>query len=219
MPKGKGGNVKRAISGAGPRIWDELKARDIPVTVFQREMEGERKIRGSAYSTVWSYLKGRVEPAAEFVREAGDYLGVREEYLIKGELPKTEGEHQVSRQENLSPGSPMVERVLESRGWPPGPRALFHEAWRRYVAGATDAEIPEDTLLRLGASLLVLVQTPSRLWGFQHEMSARQQDDFAVAMLQALMLAMPESGKGDSLEDIDERYPTTAGKLSEDNDA
>ena len=77
------------------------------------------------------------------------------------------------------------------------------------VSGAKDKEIPEQTLIRLGAALLRFVLLPSELWGFRHDMSARQKDDCAAAMLHALMLAMPKPSKGDNVNDIDTRYPMT----------
>jgi transcriptional regulator with XRE-family HTH domain len=96
MAKSKGGNIPRLITGAGPRLKEELKRAGVPVTTFREEMERRRdagrRVGGTAYSTVHGYLQGRVEPTAEFLREAADYLQLREAYLSRGELPRTEEE-------------------------------------------------------------------------------------------------------------------------------
>ena len=199
------GNIPRRVTGAGPNLHRELEKQGIDVTVFQKEMK-RRGVRGSAYSTIWGYLKGRVEPAREFLQEASDYLGVREEYLLTGEGPRTENEERLAKFEDRGPGSPFVDVPLEQLGLTPGTRELFHEAWRRYVA-AVPGDLNDKELVRLAAALWGLFQIPSRMWGFQHEMSGRHLNDYVTAMLHALMLAMPDEGKGDEWKDRDTLFP------------
>ena len=208
------GNVKREVSGAGGRIKDELKSRGRSVRDLQVTLE-KKGVRGSAYSTVWKYMENHVEPAAEFVRAAADELGLREEYLLKGQYPKSVVEGRVTKQENLRPGSPLIDEVLDNLGWSEGPRALFHEAWRRYAAGAQGKrQLLDAQLIQLGATLLMLVEVPKKIWGFQHTMSGRQRDDYAVAMLHALMLAMPDAGHGDRISDRGKKYPTHPSEIN-----
>ena len=207
------GNVGREVSGAGPRLLEELKEQGISVRDFHGRIS-KSGVRGSAYSSVWNYLQGRVEPASEFLREAGKILGLREAYLARGDLPKTLKEERTKalqeREERLKergPGALLVEEALASVDWGVGPRALFHDAWRRYVAGVDGGDLPDEVLLQMGAVLLLFVDLPSKVWGFRHDMSPPQSDDFRVAMLHALMLAMPAAGEGDHLKERDVRWP------------
>ena len=206
------GNVGREVSGAGPRLFEELKERGISVRDFHARIK-KSGVRGSAYSSVWSYLQGRVEPAAEFLREAATILDLREAYLSRGDLPKTRQEERTEalrerekRLKERGPGALIVDEGLESVDWGVGPRALFHDTWRRYVAGAK-GDLSDTVLLQMGALLMTFVDLPRKVWGFSHDLSGQQADDFRVAMLHALMLALPTAGEGDHLKERDVRWP------------
>ena len=55
-----------------------------------RRFHGEMRPRlnggksGSAYNTILAYLNNQSEPSLEFLRQAADVLGVRQEWLIVG---------------------------------------------------------------------------------------------------------------------------------------
>lgn len=203
VSKGQGGNIKREISGVGARLAGLLKRRGISVSAFQEALH-KKSVPGSGYSTVFGYLKGRVEPAPEFVRAAAAQLGIRYEWLTTGDGEETEAEQTVTKKEAIADpfGDYGILGDLVLMGWSSGARALFHDAWRRYVAGVrTDKEIPQVTVTVLGLMILKLVLLPSELWGFKHRLSEREEADFHIAMLRALMLAMPEAGRGDTLEE------------------
>jgi len=81
-------HVARPITGAGPRLKATLDERGISVRSFQRQLEASG-VRGAAYSSVWSYLTGKVEPPVEFLDAAAARLELRLEYLRKGTGPRT----------------------------------------------------------------------------------------------------------------------------------
>jgi hypothetical protein len=183
----------RPISGAGPRLKQVLDERGISVRLFTGRMKG---IRGAHYSSVWSYLLGRVEPPEEFLEAAARELDLRPDYLLRGELPKY-----IAQERVRGPGDPRVDDALQRSGWSDATRALFHEAWGRQVAAVPRDEVITDALLlEMGMDLLGLVELPQKLWGFAHDLKEPARNDAAVALLHALMLLMPAAGAGDRVE-------------------
>lgn len=81
--------LRRAI-----QAWGSIRA-------FHLEMK-KRKVRGSSYPTIHSYLKGDTVPGRQFMRTASEVLEVREEWLVSGEGRMTEeGERLQQRGEEL----------------------------------------------------------------------------------------------------------------------
>lgn len=81
--------LRRAI-----QAWGSIRA-------FHFEMK-KRKVRGSSYPTIHSYLKGDTVPGRQFMRTASEVLEVREEWLVSGEGRMTEeGERLQQRGEEL----------------------------------------------------------------------------------------------------------------------
>ena len=197
VSKGKGGNIKREISGVGARLAGLLKRREIEIASFQRALR-KAGVPGSGYSTVFGYLQGRVEPAPEFVRAAASELGVRFGWLMTGEDEETEAEQRVTSVEQGGPSNRELTEYVGKQGWTASTQALFFGAWRRYVAGMPGGNVPDYELLFLGMLLVDLVSLPVDHWGFKHKLSDRETNDLAVAALHWLMLAMPEPGTGDS---------------------
>ena len=195
------------------RLNERIDHRFRSIREFQKAVEevATEGMRGISYGSVYQYVKGGLEPPLSFLRPAADVLGVKLGWLITGEGPRTDDEERVTRYEHLGPGSLVVDEPLESMGWTPGTRALFHEAWRRYVAAARDDHLTDDDMLALGATLLLVILDMRKVWGFQHEMSGRQLNDYVTAMAQALMLAMPDEGEGDHLKDRGTLFPMTLG--------
>ena len=60
-------------------------------------------------------------------------------------------------------------------------------------------EISEDEILELAADLRWLLFLPLAVWGFDHEPDYETFSNYGVAMLHALMLLMPASGRGDPI--------------------
>ncbi len=73
----------------GERLRRELEKRKMSVKRFQETLH-EKKVRGSAYSSVWSWLNDDKNPPLEFIRAAAKLLGVREQWLETGDGPRTE---------------------------------------------------------------------------------------------------------------------------------
>lgn len=179
------------------------------VRLFQTEMEERSRAReaadgppipGVTLPSIQSYVRTEdpVEPSLDFLRAAADLLGVRFAWLVAGEGEMTTAEERVSE---LEAQPRMIDEAAEAHGLDPATRALFFAAWRRLVAGLAEKDVPEFYLMSLAADLLGLLELPRRLWGYAHELDERTFNDFAAALLHALMLAMPEPGAGDTIEE------------------
>lgn len=164
---------------------------------IRRFADAMPKVRGATYGMIHRYLKGETDPPLEFLEAAAGVLGVRVEWLAHGKEPMTAREERVSELERDRVGADLLENAAIARGFTPGTRALLFDAWRRLAAGVPQQDIPERDLIVMAAQLLALLDLPTQLWGFKHEMPERELNDYAVAMLSALMRAMPESGAGD----------------------
>lgn len=157
---------------------------------------------GASLTSIQAYLNGTVEPSRRFIREAAAVLGVRAAWLDYGELPITE-EELSSTDTDAAPaaGHPMLDAAAAHYGLDATTRTLLGAATRRYAAGCREQSTDPHFEERLGLELLTLLDLPRELWGFNHHMSKRQLNDYAVAMLNALMMAMPDAGNGDLLEE------------------
>lgn len=93
--------TKRAISGAGPRLKDEIGR------IYDRGYEAFRSqlghVKGSSKASFWSYLEGETEPPAAFLREAARVLGLTESWLLTGVGPKTTAEQIASHGQDRGP--------------------------------------------------------------------------------------------------------------------
>ncbi|MCH7623707.1 MAG: helix-turn-helix transcriptional regulator, partial [Nitrospinae bacterium] len=57
----------------------------ISIREFHRRMGPDgRGVSGASYPNIHRYLKERVEPSLEFLRQAAEECGVRQEWLIVG---------------------------------------------------------------------------------------------------------------------------------------
>jgi len=177
--------------------------------------------------------KRRPGPRAEFMGALKRaFPEVRLEWLILGEGQPTEVAQKLAAPDGLEAraeggdsnsgaggGSRFAARVLER--YPdlellsPEASALFMAALTRLAMGEPNMAFDEDQLLELAGDLRWLVLCPLGAWGFQHDPPYRAFSDYAVAMLHALGLLMPETGRGDPVADYAEsigprlrrRYP------------
>jgi hypothetical protein len=136
-------------------------------------------------------LLGEGEPTAlahTLVRDGG---------LESGEGPSEEGDVEEG------PAVSLTTRILASYTdlelLAPEASALFTAALTRYAMGEPSMEIDEEQLLELAGDLRWLLWLPVSTWGFDHEPGYERFSAYCVAMLQALMLAMPSSGKGEKI--------------------
>ena len=73
----------------GERLQTAVDAKYENAHQFQGDM-ASRGVKGSAYPSIYSYLKGKSAPSLEFLQEAAKLLGVRLMWLAFGEGPPTE---------------------------------------------------------------------------------------------------------------------------------
>lgn len=141
---------------------------------------------------------------------------VRLEWLVLGEGQPTrlaqtlaspdgiEARAQGAAAGERDPGTAFAARVLER--YPdlellsPESSALFMAALTRLATGEPDVAVRETDLLELAGDLRWLLFAPLAMWGFRHTPPYRVFSDYCVAMLQALMLLMPDTGDGDPIE-------------------
>ena len=83
----------------------------------------------------------------------------------------------------------------------PEASALFMAALTRLAMGEPKLALDEKDLMQLAGDLRWLLLLPPGAWGFHHAPPYRTFSDYAVAMLHALSLLMPESGEGDPIAD------------------
>ena len=73
----------------GERLQTAVDAKYENAHQFQGDM-AKRGVKGSAYPSIYSYLKGKSAPSLEFLQEAAELLGVRLMWLAFGEGEPTE---------------------------------------------------------------------------------------------------------------------------------
>jgi len=83
----------------------------------------------------------------------------------------------------------------------PEASALFMAALTRLAMGEPELALDEKDLMQLAGDLRWLLLLPPGAWGFHHTPPYRTFSDYAVAMLHALSLLMPDSGEGDPIAD------------------
>lgn len=199
--------LKRPVSGAGPRLHEELKDRGISVRSFQRTLAATG-IRGSSYSSLWSYLGGNVEPPLEVVREAAELLGLAEPWLATGAGPRTLEEIGADAKGGPGAGDDFSRRLSEeiAKFFPDlgeaGLRAdMLGWVWSRLSAGTfvSDPETGRDRSWRpltdeekLGVARRITeaISTPLRLFGVDpgHMGNDRYAELYLAAMFQALVI-------------------------------
>lgn len=79
----------------------------------------------------------------------------------------------------------------------PEASALFLGALTRYAMAEPGMALDEGRILELAADLRWLLLLPPALWGFRHDPDYERFSDYSVAMLHAVMLALPGPGEGD----------------------
>lgn len=159
----------------------------------------------------------RAGPRTDFVAALkGAFPGLRLEWLILGDGAPTTVEARLAAPEGLEAragardgeGAAFAARVLER--YPdlellsPEASAAFMAALTRLAMGEPDMALDERRLLELAGDLRWLLLLPVGAWGFRHAPPYRAFSDYALALLHALSLLMPESGEGDPIEAHDD---------------
>lgn len=167
------------------------------------------KVRGASYANVHAYVGGRREPSVGFLRAAAGALQVRESWLISDDGMPTQVEEKLrSNVTGISESELLKRRKLavlferefpEYKTFPAVVMEAVKETLRRYVAGLPEGEAPVRTLSEFFADLRRLLLLPFWNWGFRHHLSDAEFTNYAIGILNALMLILPAPGQGDPL--------------------
>lgn len=96
-------------------------------------------------------------------------------------------------------GGLLADRLPDLGLLSPEASALFLGALTRYATGDPGMDVGEREILELAEDLRWLLLLPLSLWGFRHEPDYERFSAYSVAMLHALMQAMPGPGRGDPI--------------------
>jgi len=192
------------------RLGDAIAAwRSGSVREFQREIEPmlkERGERGGSYTMIHRYLKkGDPQPPTGFLLVAAELLGVRTEWLLAGKGQMTEAEEQVATLPRSELGFKMPGPVaaLATRGgmhvitlWMAVARQLIVASKR------TRGDVTPEEMEAIGAAISEFVIAPlDRLYP-EPVTDLQGHEEYLVAALHALNLAIPSRGQGRPLDDM-----------------
>ncbi|MBI4539485.1 MAG: helix-turn-helix transcriptional regulator [Gemmatimonadetes bacterium] len=193
------------------RLREAIDLRGVSVRAFHREMTG-RRVAGSSYPTIHRYLSGRTSPSLEFLREAAQVLGVREAWLAAGEGGPTETEEAMRSAQSRLLGDDWEASFKEARGKLPHMSALqphvqaaFLDTWGRYERFRRPLLFvgtfpPELLSARLGEAMLDQIMAPFEQWGVHAIVGSHEFNDYVMAALQAINLAMSVPLESEELE-------------------
>ena len=105
------------------------------IRAFQRAIAATG-VRGSAYPTIHSYLKGATQPSDEFLTQAAKILSVRKEFLRTGQGHRTDAEAVLSQ---VSP----IPGVKVSP-----PQEVLYEVSRMAIKSLVEFEVPTGFVTR-----------------------------------------------------------------------
>ncbi|MHB1194788.1 MAG: hypothetical protein ACYC6F_17310 [Longimicrobiales bacterium] len=92
-------------------------------------------------------------------------------------------------------------------------RACFAVAWQRLADSCPDHDLTPEQLNKMGHQLLNLLRSPLDSWGFDREGTRgdpRRQEDYVLAMLHALMVAMQGPGDGEPIVGLEQKGDRSA---------
>ena len=171
-------------------------------------------VRGSSYGSVQNYAKGTSEPPLEFLFAAADHLGVRRDWLVDDLGPMLECDQEVERviPEPASEEADLPEEVLRflsgsapdisadfeghGRTWgadtSPTVRRLFIDVLKRRVAlTQSNRDLEKGEILEIAVQLGRMAWEPWAQLSGGIKSDSYEWEAYAVAILHALMLAMP----------------------------
>jgi transcriptional regulator with XRE-family HTH domain len=81
-------------------------------------------------------------------------------------------------------------------------RSVFRVAWGRLADGCRDRDLSPEKMNAIGRLLLDQIESPLRSWGYRSDSAAspRELEDYVIALLHALMIAMAHPAQGDPFE-------------------
>ena len=164
---------------------------------LQKEVEKEagRGTRGTSYASVYEYVegKGKTEPPLSFLRPAARVLGVRVEFLITGEEPRTKEEHLVKGLDTtLAEAAEAILALGGDASW-----NMFMRLVARLLLSCPDRKkAGEEVVGHLAYHLQQRILESYHAFnpaGFDEQV---RQTDYLEATLHAMALAVPDPGQG-----------------------
>jgi hypothetical protein len=178
------------------------------VMAFQAAMVNTGVSQGATYPAIKRYLDGAAEPSLEWLRMAAGILGVRFAWLATDDGEMLDSSERI-RAELDDPVTVLyveLEKLLTvvEGDLPISLHPLFATAALRYIDTAADLDQAADPIgdtLRAAQHLRDILLTPLGQWGFAIQ-DKRRFEDYCMAMLHALMIAMAESREGQPLNEL-----------------
>lgn len=190
---------RESVQGLSLREWRELVNAHLPPAA--------RVSLGTVanYERVPTNGERSAPPRADFLAAIGRaFPEIRLEWLLLGDGEPTRVEARVAelgtpagRAAADSLGGRVVEAFPDLGFLSPEASALFLGALTRYATGEPRMELSQEQILELAGDLRWLLFLPLRLWGFVHEPDYEAFSSYCVAMLHALIQALPGPGQGD----------------------
>ena len=161
------------------------------------------EIEGTSYASIHSYWRGDVEPPLSFLLAAADLLDVSAGWLILGDRPADRSTTLVpgtmtGSLDDLSQFDPVTRAayaaIPELERLSPAVTSMFLEALTRLAGSGKGFRQTPQGLRALAKDLWSMVRFPLGKLGFRKTIQGRAETDYAVAMLQTLMLVMEAEG-------------------------
>lgn len=187
------------MDSVGERLRLAIEQQIGSVRKFRRELHDHAPdLRGTARQTLYRYFKGESEPGPGIIKAAADLLGVREDWLARGDGEMTPEAERLRRaqeaammddEESLEPIRELLDTMAEGEGpdlrGSMAPAATFFDLAIRYVQwwGEDDLGVAADKLGRL-------IMAPVREFGLDPFPHTPEFRDYVVAMNHALALAL-----------------------------
>jgi hypothetical protein len=156
-----------------------------------------RTLPGVQLSTIQGYLRDEIEPSRIFQEEAARLLDVWPVWLITG-FGSPEGPPVVPEVTAVPlPDESLLESAARDIGLEPSTRALLSDVWQQHIDGAREEFVSTYETWQFANDLLRLLKLPDQYWGLRHDLSVSERNNYARAILNALLLVMPAKGQGD----------------------
>jgi hypothetical protein len=156
-----------------------------------------RTLPGVQISTIHGYLKDEIQASVIFHEEAARLLNVCPGWLTHGlgvpEGPPAAGEGAPAP----VPEESLLESAARDIGLDAPTRAVLSDVWQRHIDGARENFASPFETYQFANDLLRLLNLPDQYWGLRHDLSVSERNNYARAILNALMLVMPAKGQGD----------------------
>jgi len=196
----------------GNRLREALQLRGRSVRWLHLNLKD--RVKGArSYSSVHSYVKNDSRPGSDFLRAAAEALDVRRDWLIYGEGKPIDPRAEQAKRTGLYSDSPAEAHEMHVGALrhvvpvladvPLVVQTAFLETLERYVLGFASHGRPvrQAVYEHCARELWAFVDLPHNVRGFRAGMQSDEYVNYAVAMLHALSLAMPDPGRG-SLSDV-----------------